>query len=320
MDDIIIFSLPQSKYFFQFVIGKGDCYFDFVPFANQALPLTFKGEVKKIELNHLNTEWKNLKNGKVEATTFDDYTLMFNQIQNHIQSGKVAKVILSKLTIVNNTLDFEQIKMILNRLRVKNPNAFVYFLSNESSGTWIGASPELLIKQKNQMAQTIALAGTKFLEEDNWTNKEYEEQKIVSDYIQNILKKFQLDFNQSDLTTVQSGSIYHLANHFEIHNLTNEILSKFLNEIHPTPAISGFPKNESIAIINEVENHLRSYYCGYLGVRMNNEVFYFINLRCAQIYNNRVVAYSGGGITQDSDCLKEWTECNKKSEAILSVL
>ena len=53
MDDIIIFSLPQSKYFFQFVIGKGDCYFDFVPFANQALPLTFKGEVKKIELNNL---------------------------------------------------------------------------------------------------------------------------------------------------------------------------------------------------------------------------------------------------------------------------
>ena len=142
----------------------------------------------------------------------------------------------------------------------------------------------------------------------------------MADYIAEVLKKYQLDFKQSDLTTVQSGSIYHLANSFQIDNFPNTLLQNFLSDFHPTPAISGFPKQKSIQVIKAVEKHLRRYYCGYLGVKINQDIYYFINLRCAEVFKNKVLAYAGGGITADSVCEKEWMECNKKSEAILSVL
>jgi isochorismate synthase len=319
MENCIIFSLPKSNAFFRFVIGEGDSFFDFISFENQASPVSFKGTVQEVDLQDLQINWRANKTDAI-STNFNDYEKAFFQIQNQIRLGVVSKVILSKLTVKEVNLDFIQIKNILSKLRDKNPNAFIYFLSTENSGTWIGASPELLIKKQNQTAQTIALAGTKFLINDNWTNKEFEEQKIVADYIIGILKKYKLDFIQSNLETLQSGAIYHLANSFEIENFSNEILQNFLQDFHPTPAISGFPKQNSIELIKLVEKHLRRYYCGYLGVGINQEIHYFINLRCAEIFNNKIVAYSGGGITADSVCEKEWLECNKKSEAILSAL
>ncbi|MEY5042083.1 MAG: hypothetical protein RLZZ414_1642 [Bacteroidota bacterium] len=319
MDNCIVFSLPKSNAFFRFIIGEGDSFFDFIAFENQASPVSFKGTVQQVDLHKLQTSWQSNKTN-VKSTDFNDYEQAFFQIQNQIQLGVVSKVILSKLTVKDIKLDFAQIKNILIRLRVKNPNAFIYFFSTENSGTWIGASPELLIKKQNQRAQTIALAGTKFLLNDNWTNKEFEEQKIVADYITGILKKYQLDFMQSKLETLQSGTIYHLANTFTINNFDDALLQSFLKDFHPTPAISGFPKQNSIDVIKSVEKHLRRYYCGYIGVKINKDIYYFINLRCAEIFENKVVAYSGGGITSDSVCEKEWLECNKKSEAILSVL
>lgn len=319
MDNCIVFSLPKSKEFFRFIIGEGDSFFDFVAFENQSPSISFKGIVQPIHLEQLEYSWE-VNSTDLESTNFEDYQNAFHQIQHQIQLGVVSKVILSKISVANLQVDFNQIKAILQALRDKNPTAFVYFFSTETSGTWIGASPELLIQKQNQTAQTIALAGTKFLGEDKWTNKELDEQKIVADYIAEVLKKYQLDFKQSDLTTVQSGSIYHLANSFQIDNFPNTLLQNFLSDFHPTPAISGFPKQNSIQVIKAVEKHLRRYYCGYLGVKINQDIYYFINLRCAEVFKNKVLAYAGGGITADSVCEKEWMECNKKSEAILSVL
>jgi len=319
MDNCIVFSLPKSNVFFRFIIGEGDSFFDFISFENQASPVSFKGTIQQVYLHDLQMNWCANKTD-VKSTDFYDYENAFFQIQNQIKLGVVSKVILSKISVKDVHLDFSQIKNILLRLRDKNPNAFIYFFSTENSGTWIGASPELLIKKQNQTAQTIALAGTKFLLNEKWTNKEFEEQKIVADYIVGILKKYQLDFIQSNLETLQSGAIYHLANTFKIDNFDDGLLQCFLKDFHPTPAISGFPKQNSIEVIKSVEKHLRRYYCGYIGVKINQDIYYFINLRCAEFFQNKVVAYSGGGITSDSVCEKEWMECNKKSEAILSVL
>ena len=63
-------------------------------------------------------------------------------------------------------------------------NKSVYLASRKSCSSdeaWVGASPELLADYKEKTFTTVSLAGTKRPEE-NWSEKEYEEQKMVTDY------------------------------------------------------------------------------------------------------------------------------------------
>ena len=61
-------------------------------------------------------------------------------------------------------------------------------------GLWMGASPELLVSEHNGIFKTVALAGTKpdtgeSTSQIAWSQKEIEEQAMVSRYIIDQFKK-----------------------------------------------------------------------------------------------------------------------------------
>ena len=90
--------------------------------------------------------------------------------------------------------------------------------------------------------------------------------------------------------------------------------------MHPTPAVCGFPKEFCKEAISEFEDHSRSFYAGYIKVETDETIQYFVNLRCAEIFQNAALLYVGGGITADSSPEKEWQETELKAGAVLKNL
>ena len=97
-------------------------------------------------------------------------------------------------------------------------------------------------------------------------------------------------------------------------------LYELLKALHPTPAVGGMPKDLSKEFILQNEGYDRTFYAGFMGFDNGNEAEYFVNLRCAQLFSNKVKLYVGGGIMPDSIPEKEWKETEMKSKTIGELL
>lgn len=251
-----------------------------------------------------------------------------NQFEYEAKLGKVIEFIkenqLSKLVVSRRKVfDFEEKKINLSRtflnLCKSYPNAFVYFFIKDGK-CWIGAFSELLGKfdKKTSEFETMSLAGTLPVNE-TWTAKEIEEQKPVTDFIKNILKNYSSEVEQSETYDHISGNIKHLRTDFKA-KIMSEDLENLISELHPTPAVCGIPKDLCKSAIEKFESHPRNFYAGYIKVETEETVQYFVNLRCAEFFENACLIYVGGGITAESSPEKEWRETELKSEAILKNL
>ena len=95
---------------------------------------------------------------------------------------------------------------------------------------------------------------------------------------------------------------------------------QLIGHLHPGPAICGMPKEKAMDMIKSMEHHDRAYYCGYLGLRTQNDTSLFINLRCMQIFKDQFALYVGGGLTAQSNGESEWEETSIKSKTLESVI
>ncbi|MCD4729060.1 MAG: isochorismate synthase [Bacteroidales bacterium] len=237
-----------------------------------------------------------------------------------------SKAVLSRVHIENNPEHFDAGKFFINLQRAY-PNAFCHIINIPGAGTWTGATPETLLRMNENTAQTISLAGTQpFYKKDQivtWQEKELEEQQIVTDYIERVFEKFEIkDYKKEKVQNLHAGNAIHLATKFSFDKSSIEKqLGSFISEIHPTPAVCGFPKEKAIELILQIEKHNREYYAGYCGlINMNNKTDLFVNLRCMKILKDKLALFVGGGLTAQSDPQNEWTETVLKAETLLSIL
>lgn len=257
--------------------------------------------------SNLETDW--------ESSHQEDYEFGFTIIQNEIEHQKINKAILSKKKVFGCAINALE---LFKNLEAAYPNAHVFLTETPEGILWIGATPETLVTKNGQEFETMSLAGTK-AEEEEWTDKEYDEQRIVTNAIISELYQLEIDPEISDLETVKAGAVYHLRN--KINFSANISAEKIASVLHPTPAICGNPKSQAMSTIKIAENHDRDFYCGFGGpYEMNGFTNLFVNLRCAAISGNQIALYVGGGITKDSVLENETRECERKAQSILKYL
>lgn len=74
-------------------------------------------------------------------------------------------------------------------------------------------------------------------------------------------------------------------------------------------------------IIEELEPHRRSAYCGSIGyISRNGRMDTSITIRTLVAENNTLYAWAGGGVVFDSDCASEYQETLDKLSRILPIL
>ena len=240
-----------------------------------------------------------------------------------MQELGMKKVVFSRVKKVS--FPTENIQLLFNSLCEKYPKAFVHLASSSLFGTWIGASPEILLEVHKQSVFTMSLAGTKAIEnQDDWDKKEIEEQQFVTDFILETLSEQGIsEVENQGPYSFEAGPVKHLRTDISF-DLGNRTSLELAAALHPTPAVSGLPQALAIELIEAIENHDLNYnrflYAGYLGLVSPEHTKLFVNLRCCQIQPNAAYLYVGGGFTKDSNVELEWQETERKSKTLLSVI
>ncbi|MBL7871430.1 MAG: chorismate-binding protein [Cyclobacteriaceae bacterium] len=247
-----------------------------------------------------------------------------------IEADEFEKIVPSRVKDISIDNKFD----LLNAFELlceKHPNALVSLVSSLETGTWMGATPELLVSVTGNKFKTVALAGTLPYSPDlnlksvAWTQKEIEEQALVCRYIINCFKKIRLrEYEEHGPKTIVAGNVMHLKTDYEVDmQATNfpQLGSVMLKLLHPTSAVCGMPLESTLSFLKKNEGYDRQFYSGYLGpVNIKKESHVFVNLRCMQLFSEKIRLYAGAGITADSVAEMEWRETEMKMSNLQKII
>lgn len=251
---------------------------------------------------------------------------------------------LHKLLVMRTarTLNTDSEKIVLSRIFVdefsvnpidaafeyfqKHISCFRYVMSLPNYGIWFGATPELLLDYNRNDFElaTMSLAGTRSIYEvGEWDCKNTLEHNIVTEYICNILKKYELSVDMLQASSVKFNKIEHLCHLITAHG--DVAISKLLPDLSPTPAVCGWPRENAYHKILESEDHKRLFYGGFVGTTSPDHSHIFVNLRSAyadlQTDDSAIYTlFAGGGITRHSNSDEEWVETEMKLQSLLTIL
>jgi len=296
-------------------VGESATGFIIRPFDSKEKPLFLAGKSKIYKPNNFpDNETFHYSNQIPEGKTKEHYRGLVAKGLQAINDGSFSKVVLSRTKKIALPKGFSP-QGFFTKICEAYPNAFVYLFSSPQYGTWLGASPEVLLTINGKSLKTMALAGT-VVNGGIFTNKEKLEQRSVTGYIVDILGKYSENLTIKQPSIKKAGNIEHIIT--EIAAEYNGALLPILEELHPTPAVGGLPKTEAVNFILENEGYDRSLYSGYLGPVNKDKADIFVNLRCMQFFNEDAVLYAGAGIVNGSVPENEWQETENKMNTLLT--
>ncbi len=281
--------------------GKTTCY-DMTPISLEEIK---PHDLDKAPVRHL--------------ATATEYAELVDEVITALQAGGADKVVLSRVHRVHRCV--QDVQAALERLRSTLPTACVFHLHTSAHGSWLCASPELLLRKRGALYSTMALAGTRSWQESeliSWSEKELQEQAVVANYITALCDKEHWLYETSALYTRRAGSVAHLCTDISIKSEAD--MESILSALHPTPAICGLPLIDARRIIDQVEKHDRELYCGYMHIENPYRSEAYVILRCARLYRDAVDVHVGGGINTMSVPEDEWHETVLKSRSIMSAI
>tara|TARA_B100000767_G_scaffold267849_1_gene287153 strand:- start:703 stop:2163 length:1461 start_codon:yes stop_codon:yes gene_type:complete len=272
------------------------------------------------------------KNIKVKSNTSKNkFIKMINKAKEYIKLGDVFQVVLSQrfeAKLTKKPLD------IYKKLRVSNPSPFMYFF-NFNDFQIIGASPEILVRLRNNKITVRPIAGTrprgKTKKEDLYYEKDLlKDKKELSEHL------MLLDLGRNDagkvskINTVEVTESFIIEKYSHVMHIVSNVIgeynkkfSKFKSLLAGFPAgtVSGAPKIRAMEIIDELETTRRKVYAGGIGYfSANGEFDTCIALRTAVAKNKKFYVQAGAGIVADSKPNNEYIETVNKAKALINAL
>jgi len=301
-----------------------------------------KYEEIKIELSNLliqstlkitdNSSKKINKIIKVKSNTSKNkFIKMVDRAKKYIKLGDIFQVVLSQRFEAKLT---KKPLEIYKKLRITNPSPFMFFF-NFNDFQIIGASPEILVRLRDNKITVRPIAGTrprgKTVKEDLFYEKDLlKDKKELSEHL------MLLDLGRNDAGKVSKVNTVKVTESFIIeryshvmHIVSNVIgeynkkFSKFKSMLAGFPAgtVSGAPKIRAMEIIDELETTRRKVYAGSIGYfSANGEFDTCIALRTAVAKNNKFYVQAGAGIVADSKPTNEYEETVNKAKALINAL
>ncbi len=296
-----------------------------------------KSELLKLKiqssLKNSNKQKSNfVKNIKVKSNTpKNKFIKIVNKAKKYIKLGDIFQVVLSQrfeAKLTKQPLD------IYKKLRITNPSPFMFFF-NFNDFQIIGASPEILVRLRDNKITVRPIAGTR---PRGKTNKEdlYYEKDLLKDKKELSEHLMLLDLGRNDAGKVSKINSVRVTESFIIeryshvmHIVSNVIgeynkkFSKFKSLLAGFPAgtVSGAPKIRAMEIIDELETTKRKVYAGGIGYfSANGEFDTCIALRTAVAKNKKFYVQAGAGIVADSKPINEYEETVNKAKALINAL
>ncbi|MFC4387182.1 isochorismate synthase MenF [Gracilibacillus marinus] len=256
---------------------------------------------------------------------------LVKQVTNHIEKTSVEKIVLARELQV----EFAKccnITEVLQRLLDTQQNSYV-FAWEKDDACFVGATPERLVKVTNEQLLSTCLAGTasrgRTKKEDAAIGqallhdpKNIKEHQIVVDMIYDAVSSC-----AHDVVVPTEPVLYPLHHLQHLYTPVVATLNKgftlldIVKKLHPTPALSGFPQQESIQFLREHESLQRGWYgapIGWFDAHFNGE--FAVAIRSALVRQSHASLFAGCGVVRDSDPEMEYEETKMKFTPMLDAL
>ena len=331
----VLFALPNDHLVSGLFQNKPESATATQSFKNGFVLAPFNSDHPTVRISHQSSE---ILKAEIATEVFDlnpvrlsedikdrnRYLSLVQKAKATIQRDKVEKIVVSR----KKELPLKEFNLVTlgKRLFSLQSDAFKYLWYHPTTGMWCGATPEVLLEVAHNNFTTMALAGTKKLEDNeqvSWTEKERHEQQLVTDSILQNLDTVALKYQVSPVYTQQAGHVAHLRTDIR-GTLKNAVgvAEQLAGLLHPTPAVCGTPKASAKTFIQQHEGYDRAFYTGFLGPVQEggNHKRYFVNLRCMQLTHDRATLYAGGGVMAGSHPESEWEETRHKLQTMAKLL
>lgn len=259
---------------------------------------------------------------QAERQAYHDRFAVFHEA---IEKGRLTKVILSRRSREERMVEKDSLQLF-RRACTAFPHCFIALFHTPETGTWLTATPEILLEESRGRAHTMALAGTMAapgneMPAQSWSQKNRREQQYVVGYIRQRLSLPEDRLSVTEARTFVAGNVAHLRSDFAFALSDVGSLGEVVGRLHPTPAVCGLPSCEARDFILTHEGHPRAYYSGYCGpLHQGDGSHLFVMLRCMHICGAHYDLYAGGGLVADSTEEEEWQETEAKLYAMRATL
>lgn len=245
-----------------------------------------------------------------------------------IRRGEIEKVVLAREVLVEREQDHDP-AVVLGLLREVFPSCYL-FAVGRGDRSFIGASPELLVRREGLRAATVALAGSTARSADPAVDdhlgerllrsaKDRHEQAIVVSRIERALNPVSVWVSAPPEPGIAKiANVQHLASPIRAQLLEPVAALDLVDRLHPTPAVGGEPWPGAAAVIASLEGIDRGWYAapiGWTDTAENGE--FCVALRCALLRGPEARCYAGVGVVGDSVAESELAETELKLQAIL---
>lgn len=260
----------------------------------------------------------------------DTWVTLVESIIDAINDERVTKAVLGNRRQLSLTESVNP-GVLAKILREKNPGCFVSILQPGTDAYFATATPERLVSRSKTTVHSSALAGSlprgadqssdsKLSAELQGSSKNAHEHGLVVDSIASRLRQTGGLVTVGDRSVRRFRSVQHL--HTPIKATYDQVphVLDIVDELHPTPAVGGSPRDAALMSIQESEPFDRRWYAAPLGwfdADGNGE--FAIGIRSAVVSGKSLTAYAGAGIVAESDPIEEWNELQWKYEPICSL-
>ncbi len=263
--------------------------------------------------------------------TQEQYKRRFKRIIDYIYAGDCYQVNLAQRFSSRYRGSTWQ---AYRRLRLHAPTPFSAYLTL-TDGALLSLSPERFLQVQQLQVETRPIKGTSPRSTDpqqdllaakalSESSKDQAENLMIVDLLRNDLGK------NCAIGSVKVPALFQIESYANVHHLVTTITGKLkhandalplLEGCFPGGSITGAPKIRAMQIIEELEPHRRSAYCGSIGyISLNGNMDTSICIRTLVAKNGHLHCWAGGGIVADSTCDAEFQETLDKVNNLLPPL
>ncbi|NUN65900.1 isochorismate synthase [Pseudanabaena biceps] len=274
----------------------------------------------------------------IEVQGSQVWTEIVERALNLINQGHFQKVVLARALDVWADRDFDPFQ-VLHVLRCEYPECISFLMDCGMSKTFLGATPEVVLQFKTQgdrlWLRSDALAGSigrgKTVREDLLladhllhSDKDRREHNFVIRSICDRLQTMGAAIDpQVNTGILKLSNVQHLHTPItaQIDNSDWLIILDILQQLHPTAAVGGVPRDRAVCFMQQWEACDRGWYAAPIGwLNSNGEGTFGVGIRSGYIQGDRARIFAGAGIVANSQVENEQSETTIKFAALLKAL
>lgn len=249
-----------------------------------------------------------------------------------IRAGTVRKVVLARPADVRLAAAPDPL-LVLARLAERDEGGFPFLFEPEPGAVFLGISPELVAVREDGRFHASAVAGTAPRSDDP-----SEDERLGRELLESAKDRTEHAIGVQDMRErlaalgeapdvdesphlLRLRGIQHLRTDLSVRVGGDRHVLELLAGMHPTAAVSGYPRGPAAAFLGETETFERGWYAGPVGwFDPSGDGAFAPALRCAVLRGDRARLFAGAGIVEGSDPGREWDETAMKLGPVLEAL